>query len=98
MTHIMAFKVVPAGLTSSFDCLLLHVVDRVADERAYRLAVLALFLRDRLVVLLVPALRLFMRRLPQLFQVVFALPLMRLWVLVSIGSFRLALRGGLVFV
>ena len=44
MTHIVAFKVVPTGLASALDCLLLHVIDRVADKGAYRLAVLALLL------------------------------------------------------
>lgn len=44
VTHIVAFKVVPTGLASALDCLLLHVIDRVADKGAYRLAVLALLL------------------------------------------------------
>ena len=47
---------------------------------------------------LVPALGIFMRCLSQLLQVVFAPSLMTLWVLLSIGSFWLALRRGLVLV
>ena len=61
MADIVPLEVVPTGLARALDRLLLHVVDRVADQRADRLAVLALFLRDRLIMLFIAALCVFVR-------------------------------------